>query len=353
MNTPLVRVAVCTAIALLAACADRDPTAPSIPETPRADQAAAPTPAGAGPQASDAILFSGAVIDKKTKERSYQILRANPDGSGLTQITSGPGTRRWPAWSKDRTKIAFVAAVGDQLELYVMNADGSGQKRLTSTAGWHEKHPVFMPNGQQIVYERTRKFGTGDTLKAEVRIVDVTGANDKDPGWSNTCVSSPSVTCPLPAQPGDPGQREPTVFENSTTGLQLVTMSARHPLTLTHDFVYFTPGHNIPTWLDPVQSPNRVQDPHWSPDGFKLAFTLGGTIMVWSSQTGQVIASISYKDPVTQKGVALSDPSWSPDSKLLVAKAANGGLAIVDPYIFKVTPLFPTAYSYGEPSWTR
>jgi Tol biopolymer transport system component len=271
--------ALSAALALLGACADHDPVgvgpAARTVDAPRAGKA----PAG-DPSAS-AILFSGSVIDPKTNERSHQIMRVNPDGSGLTQITSGPGVRRWPAWSKDRTKIAFVAAVGDQLELYVMNADGSGQQRLTVTDGWQEKHPVFMPGDLKIAYERNRKVGTGDTLQAEVRVVDVTGANDMDPGWSKSCTKSP-YTC-FAATGINSGQREPTV--NDAGGAKKVTMSGLKwdgsvvGLANTQfGLVSFTLGSAVPQWMSFV-GPARLTDPHWSHDGSKLAYVSGNASM--------------------------------------------------------------------------
>jgi Tol biopolymer transport system component len=346
--------ALSAALALLGACADHDPVGvgPAAARTVGAPRAGK---APAGDPSASAILFSGSVIDQKTNERSHQIMRVNPDGSGLTQITSGPGVRRWPAWSKDRTKIAFVAAVGDQLELYVMNADGSGQQRLTVTDGWQEKHPVFMPGDLKIAYERNRKVGTGDTLQAEVRVVDVTGANDTDPGWSKTCTKSP-YTC-FAATGINSGQREPTV--NDAGGAKKVTMSGLKwdgsvvGLANTQfGLVSFTLGSAVPQWMSFV-GPARLTDPHWSHDGSKLAYVSGNSVHVWSASLNIEIAKFTYADPVTGAPVRLSDPSWSPDSKLLVAKASNGGLAVLDPFVLTVTPLLATSYSYGEPSWSR
>ena len=58
----------------------------------------------------------------------------NADGSGQRRLTRTAGWEHSPAWSPDGRRIAF-AGPGDRnsLELYVVNADGSGQRRLTRT----------------------------------------------------------------------------------------------------------------------------------------------------------------------------------------------------------------------------
>ncbi|MCH8874415.1 PD40 domain-containing protein, partial [candidate division KSB1 bacterium] len=51
----------------------------------------------------------------------------NTDGSNLLRLTNDPATDVGPAWSPDGTKIVFVR----DLDIYVMDADGSNVKRLT------------------------------------------------------------------------------------------------------------------------------------------------------------------------------------------------------------------------------
>jgi Tol biopolymer transport system component len=71
----------------------------------------------------------------------------------------------WAVWSPDGTRIAFdrtgPSAFGD---IWVMNADGSGQKRLTTSPG-DDLGSAWSPDGEQIAFQssRTARAGTRST----------------------------------------------------------------------------------------------------------------------------------------------------------------------------------------------
>lgn len=80
------------------------------------------------------------------------------DGS-ITALTDGTTSDGAPAWSPDGTSIAFnrAAALGSEADLWVMDADGSGQLQLTSgtdsdiTPDWHPNSAP--PDPASIVVE--------------------------------------------------------------------------------------------------------------------------------------------------------------------------------------------------------
>lgn len=148
----------------------------------------------------DEVLFAsthldpGAVAKQKAelefrasgKQRRYSwdydeqmdIFSAHRDGSRLRRLTSAPGYDAEGAYSPDGRKIVFCSirdayptnklSEADRKrfeadpayfgELYLMNSDGTGQKRLTRTAGY-DGGPFFSPDGQRIVWRRFDESG--------------------------------------------------------------------------------------------------------------------------------------------------------------------------------------------------
>jgi len=91
--------------------------------------------------------------------RERQIYVMNADGSSQINLTNNPRVGGFPAWSSDGTKIAYQC---DELsEVYVMNADGSGQTNLTSDPG-ADAWPSWSPDGTKILFHSDREVVIGD-----------------------------------------------------------------------------------------------------------------------------------------------------------------------------------------------
>jgi len=114
-----------------------------------------------------------------------RVLFVNADGSGQRDVTLEWGFSTFPYWSPDGRRIAFVRGRGNNADIYVMNADGSGLRRLTRTVspGW-TGFPLWSPNGRRIAFmwDRSRKdepLGLRKVWKVEVWVMNADGSGKR------------------------------------------------------------------------------------------------------------------------------------------------------------------------------
>jgi hypothetical protein len=99
------------------------------------------------------ILGRSVYADDRTGD--FEIYVANADGSGEWRLTDHPADDWEAAWSPDGTRIVFSsdrdAIAEDNYQLYVMNADGSNLTRLTQEER-NDVHPSWSPDGSRIAF---------------------------------------------------------------------------------------------------------------------------------------------------------------------------------------------------------
>jgi TolB protein len=109
---------------------------------------------------------------ESNRDGSFQIWTMNSDGSDARQLTKG-SENHFPSWSWDNTRIVFVS-LRDGHEVYAMNADGSNQKRLTSTPNnGASGHPTWSRDSSRIAFESNR------TGNYEIYVMNSDGSNVK------------------------------------------------------------------------------------------------------------------------------------------------------------------------------
>jgi hypothetical protein len=132
------------------------------------------------------------------------IIRMRADGTGQVPLTSTlfPVTNGEPAWSPDGTRIAFTSsrAGAGRNEIWVMNADGTNPVRLTvnvqlgaDIAGpvyGRDFGPAWSPDGTKILFYSSRD----NLASSEIYVMNADGSNqvritndateNRDPIWS-------------------------------------------------------------------------------------------------------------------------------------------------------------------------
>lgn len=79
------------------------------------------------------LVFVRSDADWKANATVAHLWRANADGSGLIQLTNGPGGEASPRWSPDGSRIAFLAKRGEDEhnQIYLIHNGGGEGVRLT------------------------------------------------------------------------------------------------------------------------------------------------------------------------------------------------------------------------------
>jgi Tol biopolymer transport system component len=121
------------------------------------------------------------------RDGDTEIYVMNADGSNQTRLTYSQSDDADPAFSPDGTKIAYFSKRDGEAEIYVMNADGTNQTRLTLNDEV-DLDPSFSPDGTKIVFTSYRD-GNGEIYSMNIdgtnqtRLTNST-AIEFEPTWS-------------------------------------------------------------------------------------------------------------------------------------------------------------------------
>jgi Tol biopolymer transport system component len=256
-----------------------------------------------------------------TRDGNSEIYVMNADGTNQTRLTNNPADDQNPSMSPDSTKIAFTSnRDGAYYQIYLMNADGTNLTRLTNHPAM-DLSPSFGSDGSKIVFS-SRLDGNSDLY-----VMNADGTNQirltDHPSGDETPVFSPD-------------------------GSKIVFTSSRDVF----DEIYVMNADGTDQ-TNLTNHPAHDNSPSFSPDGSEIAFTSirDGNLEIYVMNTDGTNLTRLTNNPAVD-----ASPSFSPGvSKIafVSTRAGNHEIFAMDADGSNPTNLTNNPEFDSQPSWGR
>jgi Tol biopolymer transport system component len=280
------------------------------------------TGAPAKPRRAHAPRPRGTLVFASNRSGHLELYSIRADGSRLGQLTRNRFTDTAPVFSPDGRRIAFVR----DYHLWLMNADGSGQRKMADNA---DGGFAWSPDSRRIAYLAPYVEAKGGNPLVTVsldgrRRVVVPGGRNSGPSWSPDGKHIAFVR--------EVGYRDDLLVVGANgSGLTTIrrNVGGAPVWSPRGDLIAFSGGKR---GLLLIKSDGRglrrvawkSEAFAWSPNGRRIGFVVGGRLYVVSSAGGRV------RD-VTPNGFGrLSSPAWSPDGRWFVVLSVPLGAGTND-----------------------
>ncbi|HLM57751.1 MAG TPA: hypothetical protein VK422_16715 [Pyrinomonadaceae bacterium] len=246
----------------------------------------------------------------------------NADGRHETRLTDDPADDSSAVWSPDGTRIAFVSSRRGTYEIYLMDADGSNQRPLRETAV-ETVEVEWSPDGKMLTYEVRAGFDVND-----IYVVEAVAPGGGD-----------STAAPVNVTSGYGGFA--TQASWSPGGTQLVFRGGSDL------YIVDASGNNLTQITNTPNDPES--DPRWAANGlvaYEGIRNYERAIYVKSADGSPAETKVS--GTVGSYGGAV----WSPDGSRLAFVATSGAVYSVSPSGAGLTLLTDMAGTSGDPFWS-
>jgi len=99
------------------------------------------------------------IVFRSGRDGNHEIYLMNADGTGVRRLTDNAATDTMPSFSPDGKEIAFVSNRGGDYEIYTLKIDADSNpgelRRITDSPGF-DTHPVYSPDGKWLVFSSSR-----------------------------------------------------------------------------------------------------------------------------------------------------------------------------------------------------
>ena len=230
------------------------------------------------------------IVFTTTRHGSADIFVMDADGGNQERLTIKNARDTHPSWSPDRTKIAYVSNLGGGgHQIYVMDARGKGAIKLTDGPLRRKGHLDWSPDGKKIAFTSWDGQDLGTWENPHISVMDADGNNPfkltdgLEPSWSpdgqRIAFSSGGDFDDQIFVIGVDGGRRERVTKDwaikrtpawSPDGKRIAYMALKE-----HLFHIYVIGVNGRNRVRLTHKDEYHMDPTWSPDGRLIAY-------VWS-----------------------------------------------------------------------
>lgn len=262
-----------------------------------------------------------------TRDGDYALFGTTAEGGDEHRLSSERGDPATPSglffqvqptWSPDGRLIAFASRRDGRSHIYLMRPDGSGTRRITTSA-MDDEHPAWSPDGRRIAFAREGALFVVPAAGGRARRLGHGLGNADDPAWSPNGklvaydYRRPGVsTRELWLMASDGSRPRPLTRLGAVSAMPSWSPDGRriafHSNVRGRHYEIYSIAVGGGGLRRETRSSTDTFEAAWSPSGKEIAFSRGGAI--WTVDRG------GHARRITSAENNDSHPAWRPRARL-------------------------------------